>query len=104
MTAQCHTVHGVSPHQAERERDGDGGEGGREGEKVAVESEGKKQERAICPKFSARACMSARICLACMRACSAEAVWDGPPSLEGSGSRLRTVLGGSRVCSITPAV
>lgn len=34
MTALCHTVHRVSPHQAERERDGDRP---REGEKVVME-------------------------------------------------------------------
>lgn len=45
MTAQCHTVHRVSPHQAERERDGDRESEG-EGEKVVMES-GKKSESFI---------------------------------------------------------
>lgn len=38
MRAQCHTVHRVSPHQAERERDRDKE---REGDNVVMESEKK---------------------------------------------------------------
>lgn len=52
VTAQCHTVHRVSPHQAERERDGDKE---REGEKVVMESEKKTWE---IYKFCACACMN----------------------------------------------
>lgn len=54
MTAQCDTVHRVSPHQAERERDRDME---REGEKVVRE----KFCVCVCARISLLECMFAQL-------------------------------------------